>query len=645
VDVLSNDIKNIGDLLGSLKNVGTNWAASHLANQTSNWANNALTASFGDEGASRIKSALATIMAVADLAGSIFGPRPSDRMEGVTRHFNPDGTVTRTEQDLGPNKDSPENRAAVNALDTAVMSFIDSLKGYGLQTSGLWAYAVEAGSGNSLQPFQAHVNNSGTQGFATAEDAFKWVADQLVDTLGTVPARLQSIVDNFDGTNVEEFFNNLERVQNFETSLANVSSDLLKLTNPEAWETKQVTDWFNAMRAEAIDLGYDVTGAIFKPVIDLRDAQLADIAARYHPVTPAAPAAPTPPLEATANWLTIIGGLYDDRIAQLQDEAAALRDSAQAWDRVNQALKQTRSSLLIDPTLSPLSLEARRTEAFSQLQSTFDKAKAGDADAAAQLPELARAALTASREFYRSSEDYFTDFNKVQNMLGAAQSYAQQQVDVAKQSLATQLAILETLQSQRAGLGTPGGAPKYNTADVAKITTEFQAAWQRSGLSRSDFLASDEGQNIWLPIRQQWIAGISDQAQLTASLQAARSQKSEGGYAASDAVLFEQQVTNRMRELGFDVPSMAVGGMVRRTGLVYAHQGEHITPAGGMSGIEKTVAGLKAEIASLTSLLAATGSRQIEHLAEIAGNTGTMQRADVMAAVNARFAGRSKGPR
>lgn len=670
-DALNGNLRSFEDFAASIKNIGVRMFSNMMAEQAQKWmmqnlsngamqglgagaAGYALGSSFGvrqgpgNEIGGLVGGGAGYALGgpfgafvgstIGSFLGGQFGPRPTDGTETVTRELY---TGRRWENDLGRGKDSPENRAAVNAFDTAIQAFIETLKSSGLAPTAS-SYMLEVGYGNSQDPFRASVSGGAVRGFSSQADAFRWIADKLVDSLAEVPARLQQLVDDFDPSNIEAFFTGLQRVQNFEATIAGVKDDLLKLTDPEAWETKQVTDWFNAIQQEAIDLGYDITGAIFDPVIALRDQQLAGIAGRFHPVTPGGSTPVAPPPEATANWQSIIGGLYDRRIDQLQEEAAALRESATAWERAGNAIKQTRASLLIDPNLSPLSLEARRSEAFSQLQAAYGKASAGDADAAAQLPDLARAALTASREFYRSSEAYYDDFNRVQNLLGAAQTYAQQQTDIAHQSLNVQMAILETLQSQRGGLGSSGARPSYNAADVANITTEFQAAWQRSGLSRGEFLASDEGQNIWLPIRQQWIAGISDENQLKASLGAARSQKNEGGYASSDAVLFEQQVTNRMRELGFDVPSMAVGGMVRRTGLVYAHQGEHITPAGNMSGIEKTVANLAAQVASLTSVMAEAETRSLALLGEIADSNQAMMQSESVAALNARLAGRGK---
>ncbi len=574
--------------------------------------------------------------AIGSLIGGQFGPRPSDRTETVTRELF---TGRRWENDLGAGKDSPENRAAVDALDDAIMLFIDTMKGFGLN-AGASSYMLEVGAGNSQSPFRASVSGGAVKDFETRDAAFNWIAGQMVDSLSVVPEKLQTIVDNFDPSKVEQFFNDLQRFQNFDRTLEGIRDEILKITDPRAWDIKQVTDWFAAIQTEAVDLGYDITSAIFDPVIALRDRQLADIAANYAPasVTPVTPEIAQ--LQATANWMSIIGGLYDQRIEQLEDEAAALRASSQAWDRLGAMLRNTRSSLLLDPSLSPLSLEQRRAEAFSQLDHAYASAQGGNQDAAAQLPDLARAALTASKEFYRSSEDYYRDFDRVQGMLGAAESYAAQEVSLAQEQLVTQQAMLAALQAGRGALeGTPAS---YNAADVAEISSAFGVAWQRSGLSRSDFLQTDEGRNVWLPLRDRWIGGIDDKAQLEASLAAARAQKNEGGYASSDAMLFERQIVDRMNALGYDVPVMHAGGMVRRTGLAYLEKGEHVTPRSSVSGLETRLAAVESTIGGLPRLIAEVGKRTIEHLAAISQTNETMAQSEAVAARAARGGPRGK---
>lgn len=572
-------------------------------------------------------AAVASIAAIMVLPGLI-GPRPSDKIEGVNLDLI---AGTRREGDLGPNKDSPENRAQSNALEDALVKLRETLLAFGLSPEAR-NVLIEVGSGNSLAPYRAAVDGSGIQSFQTAEEAFAFLAQRLIDSLEVVPARLQDVVDGFDPGNVEAFVSDLQRFADFETTLAGVRDEILQLTDPQAWDVKRIEDWYTKIREEALALGYDMA-----EIDRLRGLRLEMVSAQYGAAAPQTPAA-----GPTANWQQIITGLYDQRIAQLQDEARALREAASSWERIGQALRQASSSLLIDPSLSPLSLEARRAESFNQLEDAFRRAQEGDTDAAAQLTDLARASLQASREFNRSSEDYYRDFERVQTILGAAQSLAARHVTVAEMSLSVQEQMLAALQAGRGGVAGGGASPGYTQADVAAITEQFQAAWQRSGLSRSDFLQSAEGQSVWLPLREQWISGTSDSAQLYASLEAARKQRGEGGYAASDATLFEQQITGRLRELGLDVPEYALGGMVSRTGLAYVHEGEHVTPAHGMSGIERTVSVLADRIDSLCRVVAASGQEQISQLATIAESNERMAATEQMALSRSHVGTRSK---
>lgn len=634
-ELLSGNIRSFEDFAKRIKNIGIDLAANLIAERTfgsvlGSLGGSAAGGAAGAAGGSALGSlfggaaggaglaalsnpataAVVAAIAAAAILPSLFGPRPSDKIEGVNLDLI---TGARREGDLGPKKDSPENRAASNALEDALVKFRESLLAFGMTPSAR-NVLIEVGSGNSLAPYRAAVDGSGIQSFQTADQAFAFLAQSLIDSLEVVPTRLQAMVDGFDPSNVEGFFSDLQRFADFETTLAGVRDEILQLTDPQAWDVKQIEDWYTKIREEALALGYDMA-----EIDRLRALRLEMVSAQYGAAAPQTPAA-----GPTVNWQQIITGLYDQRIAQLQDEARALREAAASWERIGQVMRQTSSSLWIDPSLSPLSLEARRAESFNQLEDVFRRAQEGDADAAAMLPDLARASLEASREFYRSSEDYYRDFERVQTVLGAAQSLASRHVTVAELSLSVQEQMLATLQASRADVAGGGPMPGYTQADVAAITEQFQAAWQRSGLSRSDFLQSAEGQSVWLPLREQWISGTTDATLLYGGLDAARKQRVEGGYASSDATLFEQQVTSRLRELGLDVPEYALGGMVSRTGLAYVHQGEHVTPAHGMSGIERRMGGLEDRFDSLCRVIAAAGQQQITHLETIADSNERM---------------------
>lgn len=309
-DMLNGQVRDYEDFAKRLGDVGAEWAANHLAKQGQEYllkqlgqsGMNSLAAGFagynfgssiggarsgpgneiggligGAAGASFGPIGTFVGSAIGSMLGGQFGARPSDQSEGVTRELY---TGRRWENDLGAGKDSPENRSAVNALDDAIMLFRETLRGFSLKDTAS-SYMLEVGAGNSLAPYRASVGGGAVQSFDTREEAFQYVAQQLVDSLSEVPAKLQEMVDNFDPTNIEAFFNSIEQFQAFEGTLAGVRSEILKLTDPQAWDTKQIEDWYKAVREQALGFGADV--ASLSQIDQLRDLRLGQVNARYAP--------------------------------------------------------------------------------------------------------------------------------------------------------------------------------------------------------------------------------------------------------------------------------------------------------------------------------------------------------------------------
>lgn len=306
-DLLSGNLASFKEFAGKLKEVGVEWAANHLAKKSGKMMNDALTAGFGEEGAARIKSAAKTIAAIVSLASSFFGPRPSDMTETVTRGLF---TGTRVENDLGRGKDSPENRAAVNKFDDTIMQFIGTLEKYGLK-NGASSYSLEVGSGNSQAPYRAAVSGSAYQNFATQEAAFEWIAEQLVDQLATVPARLQTLVDDFDGSNIEEFFDELERFQNFEGVLGGIRDEILRMNDPQAYDLQMLDREFDGYRNEGAALGY--TPDELAEIEELYSMKRAEIIAHY-----------------AEDVTDIVGDIVDDSAAEIAAKHAEMMTDIRA---------------------------------------------------------------------------------------------------------------------------------------------------------------------------------------------------------------------------------------------------------------------------------------------------------------------------
>lgn len=85
----------------------------------------------------------------------------------------------------------------------------------------------------------------------------------------------------------------------------------------------------------------------------------------------------------------------------------------EAWQNAIQKIKEFLDSILLDTKLTTLTPQEQLTEAQRQFNVLLDKAKHGDADAAAKLPDLARDLLDKARTFWASGEQYDAIFNAV----------------------------------------------------------------------------------------------------------------------------------------------------------------------------------------------------------------------------------------
>lgn len=582
-DLLDGNIKSFEQFADRLKKIGVQWAANHLAKESGKWANDALTAGFGEEGAARIKSAVKTIAAVASLATSFFGPRPSDRTEAVVRQFNPDGTVTRTERDLGPNKDSPENRAAVNKLDDAVMQFIGTLKQFNLNPSGTWAYTVSAGAGNSQAPFLASVNNSGERGFQTAEAAFQWVADQLVSTIGEVPERLQSLVDGFDGSNVEEFFNQLERYGNFDGTLKGIKDSILQLTDPKQYEIDQLDAWLAAVNAEAIALGYNLEE--LPEIMELYGLRLEDINEQYadtvddvgDAVDDLAERARKLAAATDDAWSRVEARVRQDldlRMETLDTQRAAIEENISAAERLKDAIHNAKNRFLTDPSLFRGSRGEHLNALIARLDETAAKAKTGDRQAQADLAEIAMAAAEANNQFNASSEEGVRIQNHIMDILNSTESYASSQLHIQEMALKANqdsVVLLQQLIDAVSGMGPNAGGPP-DSEDFAGLVNSFvgsRNSYLWNGGTDSGFVGSDVYRGYESELFNM-LGRTTDVGYLLSDLANARTQGAGTDPYAASSGRRVGVIEKRLGELG--VQGFASGGWTGN--LAQVHSGE-----------------------------------------------------------------------
>jgi len=122
-----------------------------------------------------------------------------------------------------------------------------------------------------------------------------------------------------------------------------------------------------------------------------------------------------------------LASAYDTERQSIQSTIDRLKTLASGW-------KQFRDGLMLGDK-SPLTPGQKYEEARNQYLSTLTAARSGDTAAQGQYQTAAAAFLDASRAANASSQQYTNDYNSVLKATDEATSWAQQQVDVAQQSL------------------------------------------------------------------------------------------------------------------------------------------------------------------------------------------------------------------
>lgn len=148
----------------------------------------------------------------------------------------------------------------------------------------------------------------------------------------------------------------------------------------------------------------------------------------------------------------------------------------EGWRRLAAQLRSAREGLLTDANLSPLSPGARLEEARRQFDDLERRARLGDQEALAELPESSRRLLEASRAFYASSEEYYRDFERVQAVLRDTEDLAARHMSIGEQQLAVTRAELDRLDQLVNGDQLVISSLDQANALLAQIATEIAAA-------------------------------------------------------------------------------------------------------------------------------------------------------------------------
>lgn len=650
-DLFDGDMVNSFD--SALKRMGSawkDWAANLLAEKSFDkifGGGGAIEKVLGKDGG-LIVAGLTT--AVSFLAG--ITSRPSDKIEGVTRELF---TGRRTETDLGAGKDSPENRSAVNKLDDALFKFRETLAAFGLN-SGASSYMLEAGGGHHLAPFRASVSGGAIGSYQTADAAFAAVARELVKNLTGVPAELQTVVDNFDPSNIEKFTADLQRYANLQSTLADIRRDTIEgAMSAEQREIALLEETFAQIKDELRAFGFDLT-----EIETIEGQRRADIVAKYaEKVTGIIETVPDAVDEALARAEAaakaaeeayrlaeeqraaadaMFRDIMERRIDALGDEARALQDVLQSNRSFANSIKGAKQRFLTDDSLFAGTKEQQLAQLLRTMDETAKKAMAGDVEAQGELANIALAAAEANKAFNASS----VEGNKIQTRILAtldeADTYALNEIRIAERSLAAneeQVALLRQLAAA-------GGAPLGTGKTVTPIRQEWDtlnasfanalSAARATGGANADqkFLASPQ-HTAFRAAFDELVGRTTDVAYLQELGKYARSQ-------ITDPVWGDSNMRNagvlrrRLMDLGA-IPGFEGGGMTGT--LARVHPGEFLytgPPArvfnkgesNAMMGGGAAIAGLRSDIQMLARTVSIASEDQNATLMRMAGKLDRM---------------------
>jgi hypothetical protein len=215
--------------------------------------------------------------------------------------------------------------------------------------------------------------------------AGNYTADELAQ-LGAKVERLNQL--ELDDT-LAKFANAVsdatKRLQDAQAFAGGIGDQLLQLTNPAAYQEKQIRDASAAQRTQAQDL---ISQGLISP--------------------------------DTLGQIDQLEALQLD--ALFQELASGVKTAAQAFDEARPRLQAWLDQLAVSPS-AELSPEAARDEAVAQFRRVLAQARTGDADALSNITSYGDRALAADRSATSSAQQRLALYNEitggVQGLVGA----------------------------------------------------------------------------------------------------------------------------------------------------------------------------------------------------------------------------------
>lgn len=479
------------------------------------------------------------------MLGGLFGAHASDKMEGNNYDF---ATGRRTQFDLGPKKDSPENRAAADALTDSFVGLIDSLKALGLTTGAGASVAIAAGSRDGA--FRVNMNGGSQSAVHTFDDpqtAFRFLAGQLFEALTTIPAQFEKLVSEVDLGNLDAFFAKAERLANMQEAMDGIDDVILRLTDPKAFALKDLDKRYDEVRKEATELGFDL--------VKIEQAYALERAAVLKQFVEEAVATVDPLVES---FETIADLLQE--VAQAQEDA--LKDQIDGQRTLSKTFKQFKAdytsalvTLDLDPRYASKTPAARLDIASELFESTRSRALLGDRDAIEELKDYGFTLLDIARENFGANSDFVAIQERVRATFADVRSLTDRQTTIADQQLTVlqaQLAELQRISGTGSGSALPGVSGRsYATSDLDALNMQLGSTLSGAlagGQSAESFVDSPTFA-LFEQTLHNVIGGITDVGRLTSDLASANQGAVSGSVFADSNARTANVIADRLQEL------------------------------------------------------------------------------------------------
>lgn len=185
--------------------------------------------------------------------GSLFRTKPSDKLEATRFNFL---TGERTQADLGPNKDSPENRKIADGLTDGfikIKDMIEKMTGGQLAVTNL---LVQSGDRSKIN-YELRNGTTAVYGgtYDTPEDAFKAMMADMLKTVTNVAPAVKTAIEKIDWTgDLSQAAAQLDSVMKFEGLITSLSATI-DTDSPAQKAFKELKIMFDDFRDTLIPLG------------------------------------------------------------------------------------------------------------------------------------------------------------------------------------------------------------------------------------------------------------------------------------------------------------------------------------------------------------------------------------------------------